>query len=397
MTGYASKKIRLCIVMGSHWETRMGGAQYQVRCLLDQLKLQPEFESFYLTRLAPNNLERDHYTIVPFGSAKQIGRASFIPDLQPLYQALKSVAPDIIYQRGLKSYTAACALYSRRHQARFIFHAAHDDDVQHQKSTGWRPSRIMSRLERRLSEWGLRRADAIVVQTNDQRSMLKREYGLSAALTVRNFHPLPSSLPQRKDPELLRVTWIANFKPWKNPEIFVSLAEHFAGRPDIEFVMIGRSNEQYSALRERIARVPNLRYLGELQIEQVNDVLGESDLFVNTSKAEGFANTFIQAWLRRVPVISCYVDPDRCLSEGGSGILTGNAEGLVKAIDQLLQNRESLEQLKTAAHNYGIKNHSAEQAKPLISMLHELASQESSNTQTAARGAQISMGNGERK
>jgi hypothetical protein len=34
-----ARKIRLCIVMGSHWAAQMGGAQYQAKCLLDALSV----------------------------------------------------------------------------------------------------------------------------------------------------------------------------------------------------------------------------------------------------------------------------------------------------------------------------------------------------------------------
>jgi glycosyltransferase involved in cell wall biosynthesis len=209
------------------------------------------------------------------------------------------------------------------------------------------------------------------VQTDDQQRLLKSNFALDASCVVRNFHPMPADEPTRIDPEVLRVSWVANFKPSKNPEIFVDLAESFSERTDIEFVMVGRPGEprRYASLHQRIRQLRRLRYLGELPVEGVNDLLAQSDVFVNTSSAEGFANTFIQAWLRSVPVVSCYVDPDHCLSVGGAGIMAHNPKGLRIAIDQLLENRAKLLELKVAARSYGMRNHTVDQVRPLIELL----------------------------
>jgi glycosyltransferase involved in cell wall biosynthesis len=382
-TNTADKRIRLCIVMGAHWEAQMGGAQYQVRCLLEQLRHNADIEIFYLAHLTPKVLKRGSYTIVPIGFVpnalgKRLGRAIFLPDLPSLYRALRRITPHVVYQRALQSYTGVCAYYCARHDAKLIFHAAHEDDVQPQTYASWRPGAVVNRIERRIAEYGLKRADAIVVQTEDQARLLREHYGRSTNCVVRNFHPAPERpLANRSRAMLRRITWVANFKPMKNPEIFVDLAESFVDRTDVEFVMVGRPGPvgRYKRLHDRIRGLPNLSYLGELPVERVEELLEESDIFVNTSKAEGFPNTFIQAWLRGVPVISCCVDPDRCLSEGGGGIVTHGAAGLKAAVAQLLDDPERLRMLRDSARNYALANHTPSQAHTLLNLVYSMGSQ----------------------
>ena len=216
----------------------------------------------------------------------------------------------------------------------------------------------------------MRRANVIVAQTRDQDGMLRREFGLEATAVVPNFHPIPASSNSRREGGRMRVLWVANFKARKNPEIFVDLAEAFSERNDVEFVMIGRAGgEGYAQLHERMKHLKNLQYLGELPIERVNEELAHSDIFVNTSSAEGFPNTFIQAWLRGTPVVSCFVDPDACLSQGHAGIVAGSPGRLISVIGELLDNRSRIRELGESARAYGYANHHPDCAQRLVELV----------------------------
>ena len=72
---------------------------------------------------------------------------------------------------------------------------------------------------------------------------------------------------------------------------------------------IGRSDSWPRSRQRRISSTA-----ARLSQAEVNALLEHTDLLVNTSDYEGFSNTFIQAWMRRVPVVSLRVDPDRLLS-----------------------------------------------------------------------------------
>ena len=76
--------------------------------------------------------------------------------------------------------------------------------------------------------------------------------------------------------------------------------------------MIGRSDDDalLDRLVKRIEGNENIEYLEELDMDDANSILERSSVLVNTSMFEGFSNTFIQAWLRRTPVLSLNSDPD---------------------------------------------------------------------------------------
>lgn len=370
-TAAHGRRIRLCIVAGGHWEAQRGGAQYQLKCLLDALAQRDEFETFYIAHAVPQRLERETYRIVPVGRLRRGGSLRLLTHLPSVYAALRALRPDVVYQRSLMPYVAACAFYCRRHGARFVFHAASEMDVIPPRLKGWSPSTAIERVRRRIEEFGLHRADVIVTQTRDQARLLEQNYGLAASAVVPNFHPAPGEERRERRGGRRRVVWVANFKPVKNPEQFVDLAEAFAHRTDVEFVMIGRPGDpkRYAALHERISRLPNLKFLGELPLERVNEEIAASDVLVNTSTLEGFPNTFIQAWLRGVPVVSTRVDPDGCLSRHGTGIVAGSAANLVPVLESLLADGERLRRLGEAARAYAHAHHLADRAEQLVELL----------------------------
>ena len=368
----ASERVRLCMVLGGHWAVQMGGAQFQAKCILDVLGETDTFETFYVAQAVPEQRDWGSYRIVRFGAGLPGRVIGTMLQLPSLYLALRRLRPQVVYQRCLMPYTGLCALYCRASGARFVFHVASDGDVRRPRHRRLSPGALFHTLSRRISEFGLHRADAIVVQTEDQARILQEEYGLRATVVVPNFHPQAAHRSEVGSRPRLRILWVANLKPIKNPEMYVDLAETFADREDSpEFVIIGRPGdpERYRALHERIGRLANVRYMGELTVDQVNEEIASSDLLVNTSFAEGFPNTFIQAWLRAVPVVSWRVDPDSCLSRGGAGVLAGSVAEMAARIAELDADRDRLRRLSAAALAYGTDRHTSNRAQALVNLL----------------------------
>ncbi len=104
-------------------------------------------------------------------------------------------------------------------------------------------------------------------------------------------------------------------------------------------------------------QVQGLTYLGERSNEEINRILGESHILVNTSDYEGFPNTFIQAWLHEVPVVSLHVDPDDLLTRRGLGFHSGSFDKLVQDTRNLIGNAELRTRLGQQARAYALEHH----------------------------------------
>ena len=125
---------------------------------------------------------------------------------------------------------------------------------------------------------------------------------------------------------------------------------------------------QASLLRS-IETTPNLQYLGQKTHGEVNELLARAHIFVNTSTQEGFPNTFIQAWLRDVAVVSLSVDPDQLLSREQAGIAAQSEAGLTEAVRTLIENPQVRAGFVRRGRDHAIAHHSLQNARQLVQLI----------------------------
>jgi glycosyltransferase involved in cell wall biosynthesis len=348
----------------------MGGAEYQARCLLDRL-IQGGWQTIsYLSRTCDPGFEARGYRVERIGRGDGFNFNRLHRDTMPLLRLLGRIRPEVIYQRVGCAYTGIAAWYARRHDCRMVWHVAHDADVQPYRISRlrWLPETL---VEKKFLEYGLRGSDEIIVQTRRQARYLREHYGREASAVVPNFHPPPGETIRKEDP--VRIVWIGNFLEWKHPEQFVRLARDLErnGCAAASY-MIGRPSRNKGWQRElerRIAGVRTLEYLGPLSLEEVNSFLAASHIFVNTSDEEGYANTFIQAWARRVPVVSLHCNFDDVFDRHGVGFHAGSYENLLLHVTRLAGDRGLREKMGAEARRYALAEHSMENADKVLEIL----------------------------
>jgi glycosyltransferase involved in cell wall biosynthesis len=362
-------RVKLCILVPAHWEARMGGSQYQAKVLIDYLLAHYDVDIVYLTTRADPTFTPAGYRIVPFSERGSMRRYGKFFDSVPLYRALARERPDIILQFVGSGYTGIAALYARRHGCKMIWRVTSDRSVEPETSSWLQPHR---RIERLFLNFGIRNATLILAQTEYQRARLAEAFPNAPVQVLANFHPTPPDCG-RNGAVVKQVAWIANLKPLKNPGAFVRLARKFAHRSDIRFVMAGGALMDDIWTKQQLAHVaatPNLEYLGALSQSSVNALLEHTDLLVNTSDYEGFSNTFIQAWMRRVPVVSLGVDPDRLLSAGGLGAVARTEDALHERVAALLADPDRCAAIGARARRYALEHYAESNIETLARLLH---------------------------
>jgi glycosyltransferase involved in cell wall biosynthesis len=350
-----TRKPRLCFLLPSHWASNMGGAEYQARLILERLIELDMFELHYVARHVPDDFTPRGYTLHRIARGPRVA-GSFLPDTRRLWRVLGRLQPDILYQRVGCAYTGVAAFYARTAATRMVWHVSSDRDVT-PATNGHVLRQPLVALDKAFLEYGVRNAHAVVVQSAQQRKLLRQHYGRNCAALVPNFHPaIAESLAKPR--ERVRVCWIANMKPLKRPELFLQLAHDLRHLRHVEFVMAGAMMPAHSGGRElerRMEDLPNLRHLGVLPLSDVNRLLASSHLLVNTSDFEGFSNAFIQAWLREVPVVSLSVNPDGVFAGDRYGICAeGGYAQMRAAVERLAQDRDVRTAMGRRAREYAI-------------------------------------------
>lgn len=356
--------------MPTHWAAGMGGAEYQCKLLCKHLVEDGRFEVHWLSIRTKSGYVPQDYSLHRFSRPRRFAARSYFLDGASLKARLDEIQPQVIYQRGGSGLTRACAHWARTNGARMVWNAARDDDFFRPRWSMQALRKPMSWIDRQLACRGVALAQYVVVQRAEQQRWLQEQFGREDAVLIPNFHPQPG-------PEQLReprptVLWIANLKPTKRPERFLELARRLADTP-AQFVMIGRASEDAGFMaqfdRDR-AMLTNLRYLGALQQTEVNDWLARSHLLVNTSDIEGFSNTFIQAWMRGVPVLTFMVNPDGLLREGGYGLCAdGDAVRLEVHARRFLSDSPWREEMGARSRTFSIARFGSGNADRLVRLM----------------------------
>ncbi len=218
----------------------------------------------------------------------------------------------------------ALTLYSYLFKRKLIYAIAGDDELLHNSYYQYQRSKNKSfiRYIKLIDAWLIdlilkfkkNKIDLIITQTEFQQKELLKNKGLASVVIRNSFNDITIL---RAKPAIKKniVLWVGNMRPVKKPEIFIEIAKSFSGKK-WEFVMIGESSG-YELLLEYNNNYVN--HIGQLSYEDTNKCFQSAKILINTSSNEGFPNTFIQAWLNKVLVISYHVNPDNLLDNNQLG------------------------------------------------------------------------------
>jgi glycosyltransferase involved in cell wall biosynthesis len=367
-----NEKRKICILLPTHWAARMGGAQYQAMILVEYLVSTGKFDVYYLARRTNDAFQANGYRVVKIPGPDTVRPYRFFETTFSLLKILGSIKPDYIYQQTGCAYTGIAAYYARKNRCKMVWRVSSDKNLLRQHP---RLSRnlLYEGIDSTMMSYGIRNAGAIIVQTPHQGRLLEQNYCRKPDAVVRNFHPYPDEKPDKHLP--VKVLWIANFKKLKQPEIFIRLARDMADIDDVRFIMIGASapeSKWSSLLDNEINSISNLSHTGNLPQEEVNRMISESHILVNTSQYEGFSNTFIQAWMRKVPVISLNVDPDGILNRYKVGFCAGgDYSKLLSYTKTLVNDHALLRKMGDSSSQYAFEFYSLRNVDQIVDILIE--------------------------
>lgn len=255
------------------------------------------------------------------------------PRWTSLWSALKRANADVYYVSPAGAQLGQVVLFARLHDRRVIFRSAHDANCS--------PETLMIQLwrDRRLYEYGLHRADAVLAQTVPQQNMLHKNYGVESQVAAMMVEPASSNLAfSDRDVDVL---WVNNLRRFKRPDRFVDLARLL---PDLRLHMVGGAVPGFDDVHQSLARdlpgVPQVTWHGAVPYHDVNELYERARVFVNTSDTEGFPNSYLQAWIRGAPVVA-FFDPGGIIAREGLGVIPKSTGDMAVAVKRYLDDAQA--------------------------------------------------------
>jgi glycosyltransferase involved in cell wall biosynthesis len=121
-------------------------------------------------------------------------------------------------------------------------------------------------------------------------------------------------------------------------------------------------------VRASAARLPNVIMPGAIRYTDSGAWFDRARIFLNTSSIEGFPNTFLQAWIRAVPVVS-FFDPDGLIHRLQLGARPDSLDDMREAIRGLLDVGIYRENIGQRARDFAAREFSSSAAARYIELL----------------------------
>lgn len=329
-----------------------GGAEIQMTMLARELAARgwrvahivfPVADPVRLQQPAPTVLPREPY----HGGAGLDG----VREAAAIWRALSAADARTYVVRGNATYVAAVAEFCRLRRRAMVFSGANDFDFVAEPVHG-------GRRKHSVYLHGLRRADAVVVQSSRQLELARPLLRDGQRLQL---IPSFSEAAGGREPDPQAFLWVSRAVPHKRPLEFVRLAREL---PRARFAMVladGVDNDPGLVRRvhEEATGLENLELLGPLRREEVLARIERAVAIVSTSEWEGMPNVFLEAWARGVPALTLSFDPDGLIEERRLGIAAGGSwETFSAAASGLWEDPALRSELGANARRYLEERHS---------------------------------------
>jgi glycosyltransferase involved in cell wall biosynthesis len=291
------------------------------------------------------------------------GLRFFHPRSSKLFAALLAADADIYYQSPAGAFTGITAWFCRMTGRKFIFRVASDSDC------GKEHGRIRLWRDRRLYDYGLKHADLVAVQTQVQAQMLRDNHALETSLVNMLVEPpRRTETPLEKDIDVL---WMSNLRALKRPELVLELARQM---PRVNFTLAGGAmpypsgRTYFDDVQAAAAQLPNVNLPGAIRYTESGQWFDRARILLNTSSVEGFPNTFLQAWIRGVPVVS-FFDPDGLIRRLHLGAVAVSLDEMREAIRGLLETDIHRESIGRRARDFATREFTTAAAARYLDLL----------------------------
>ncbi|MBF0323974.1 MAG: glycosyltransferase family 4 protein [Alphaproteobacteria bacterium] len=266
--------------------------------------------------------------------------------------AYSDIDADVFVVPGVTNLTAEVLAFCLTHGKRLVILAGSDSNF----NTAYRPDvteRDVYGNEGRRCHFALTRAHRIIVQTADQAQLCRTLVGREAAILANPIDLGEVECSPVADRSYF--LWVGKSDTVKRPELLLEIARQ---NPGASFLMVMNKSVEPIHAAILAEAPPNVTIIERLPFQDSDAMFSKAIALINTSRFEGFPNTFLQAGKYGVPILSLKVDPDGFIAREDCGVVTdGDLERLSGAVALLLEDVAKRQVYGERARAYVARHH----------------------------------------
>jgi glycosyltransferase involved in cell wall biosynthesis len=289
---------------------------------------------------------------------------------------IKKYKFDVVFYRNNTVQLGILAILSKIFNYKLIWSVKHDDFCG--KTSATKKERLLTSLPSkikqfnwlfndRLFKYGVLSSFLVLAQNKYQKRIILKDFKKSSDILYSG-----TNIPKYNTSRMNQILFISTIRDFKRPELYCKLA-NLLSRKGYDFLLIG-DNYQKESKKEHLLKLINnskINYLGPQSLSEVQIILNRSKLLINTSVAEGFPNTFVQAFAHGVPVVSLDVNTDNLITDNNLGYYAnGDLKQMASYICQLMDNIDVWKEKSENAYQFAISSlNISENTKRLITLI----------------------------
>lgn len=271
--------------------------------------------------------------------------------LPKLFLALKKSKPDVVYTSIPQWHTFYLGLMCKYLGIKHIIRIANDKNVNFELDNS------LSYFDKKLINHAYRNSDLILAQSEYQYQELKVNFPKNKVEKLYNPIEIKKNYLVVKKDKLGYIAWVANFRHQKNLKLLFEIAskcgfEKFkiAGQPLLPM------DDETEFYLNKLKELKNVEFQGVVSQNQILKFLKDAKFLLSTSRYEGFSNTFLEAMMVGLPIITTSnVNPDGIIDKNKLGIIYNDVNDFFRKLNEL-GDKDYFEISKNCIH-YIAENH----------------------------------------
>jgi glycosyltransferase involved in cell wall biosynthesis len=300
------------------------------------------------------------------------------------YRTYEDMGADVYISFGMNNLTAELVAFTSLNKKKVILFAASDSDFSDSYFLGSNIRNYYGDVGD-ICHFAIMRADRIVAQNRHQKKMAETRFHRDSGIIP---NPIDLSIqpnPKKTFAERKHVLWIGKADHTKQPQAFLALAKEL---PKFEFFMVLNTGRM-AVEDDIIAHKPlNLTIVERVSHGDVPGLMENALVLVNSSRFEGFPNTFLEAGRAGTPILSLNVNPDGFITEYDAGICAdGDINAFIEGCGKLAGDESLWNETSANALEYVVKFHDkAKCVYQLIDVIHSCVDAEDEPLPDIRRG-----------